>query len=289
MTTLIPKKLAIYYGYPSLVNGSAGNLNSAVNTFKNYDMVVFGAGLEQSTHPDHNNTISIINNSNMANTKAFGYIDSTLSINTFKNRVDLWTSMGVKGIFADRFGYDFSVSRAKQNQILNYIHSKNLIAFVDAWNVDDVFGNSINITYNPLATPSVINSNDWYLAQSYQIINGVYQNESDWKTKVDKMVNYKQTFGTKIATTTTYDTSPFDQSKMDYAYFSTVLYNFDAYSWGENNYSASDNLLPFRTRKIFYGNKFVVPISSNSGIYTHRTNIGFYLNTTTHTVDTLIP
>lgn len=42
---LLPGKLAIYYGYPSLVNGSNGNLNVATEVFNDYDIVVFGDGL----------------------------------------------------------------------------------------------------------------------------------------------------------------------------------------------------------------------------------------------------
>ncbi|ARF08692.1 hypothetical protein Catovirus_1_742 [Catovirus CTV1] len=286
MTTLTPKKLAIYYGYPSLVNGSAGDVNSAVNVFKDYDMIIFGSGLEEISHADHNKTCNII--SNILTTNVFGYIDSTISIHNFKNRVDKWLKMGVKGIFADKFGYDFSVSRSKQNQILDYIHSKSIIAFVNAWNPDDVFSSSVNVTYNPNGSPSVINSDDWYLAQSYQIINGVHQNVNDWKSKSDKMKNYKQVFGTKMACCTTYDISQFDQKKMDYAYFSTILYGFDAFCFGENNFSATNSLLPYRTRKQFYGSTFITDINSNSGIYKRNVNVGLFLNTNSHVIDTII-
>lgn len=285
---IIPKKLAIYYGYPSLVNNSSGNLISAVNIFRNYDMLIFGSSLEQLSHPDHNNTEFIIRHSSLANTKVYGYIDSILTTNQIKNRIDLWKSMGIKGIFVDRFGFDYSVYRTKQNLILDYIHSKNLEAFVNAWNIDDVFSNNIHPICNSQGIPSNINSNDWYLAQSYQIINGVHQNVNDWKSKSDKMIYYKQLFGTRMATTTTYDNSQFDQEKMNYAYFSTILFNFDAFSFGEHNFSASNSQLPYRTRKPFLGTKFVSNISEKNGIYTRETNIAIKLDTVNHTIDTLI-
>ena len=50
-----------------------------------------------------------------------------------QTKIDNWAAMGVKGVFVDRFGYDFGVSRANQNQIVDYIHSKNISAFVNAY------------------------------------------------------------------------------------------------------------------------------------------------------------
>lgn len=284
---MIPKILAIYYGYPSLINNSNGNISNAINILKNYDMIIFGSGLEQSSHSDHKNTKNIILHPNMINTKVYGYIDSTISINQFKNKTDNWQKLGVKGIFADRFGYDFSISRSKQNQILDYIHSKNLQAFVNAWNVDDVFGNNINIPSNPTGIVSHIGPNDWYLAQSYQIYNGVYQSVQDWKDKSDKMTFYKQKFGTKMATCSTWNTSQFDQSKMDYAYFSTILYNFDAYCFGEYNFS-TDSQLPFRSRKEFIGTNFVTNIVQNQNKFSRNFNVGIKLDTANHTINYII-
>lgn len=284
MTSInIPKKLAIYYGYPSLINGSDGNLSSAINVFKIYDQIIFGAGLEYTSHPDHNNTINIINNSNMSNVQSFGYIDSTISIDLFEERVILWKQMGIKGIFCDQFGYDFENTRADQNNILDYIHNNGLIAFVNAWNCDDVFASNIVPIYNTLGISSTINSNDWFLAQSYQIINNNYQTANDWLTRSDKLSTYSLSIGTKIAcVTTTDDSNQFDQNKMDYAYYSCALYNFHSFGWGEYNFSASTAQLLFRTRLPIYGTKFSGDIISNNGIFERQNNIGIELNTNDH-------
>src|SRR5258707_9542534 len=45
-----PARLAIYYGYPSLVNGSNGDVEKAAAVFSAYDVVVFGDGLEFADH-----------------------------------------------------------------------------------------------------------------------------------------------------------------------------------------------------------------------------------------------
>lgn len=195
--------------------------------------------------------------------------------------------MNVKGIFVDEFGFDFQIKRSKQNKMVKYVHSNGLIAFVNATDPDDVFGSFHIPIYNPNGVAPLVNSNDIYLAQSYQIVNGAFQIVSDWTTKANKMVTYKQQFGSKMACITTTDNSPFDQNKMDYAYFSTVLYNFDYFGWGEFDYSAMSTSLSFRTRKTFYGTNFINNINNSNGIYERNTNIGIKINVNNHTVDIL--
>src|SRR5437763_14843946 len=97
-------RLGIFYGYPSLVNGANGNISLAVDTFKLYNQLIFGADLENVSHSDHTKTTSIINDPNMSTVQIFGYVDSILSLSAFKKRVDLWKNMNVHGIFCDRFG-----------------------------------------------------------------------------------------------------------------------------------------------------------------------------------------
>src|SRR5689334_9511150 len=41
-----PRRLAIYYGIPSLVNGAAGDVERAAAVFAGYDVVVLGEGLQ---------------------------------------------------------------------------------------------------------------------------------------------------------------------------------------------------------------------------------------------------
>src|SRR5688500_20219405 len=43
---LWPAALAIYYGYPSLINGASGNVARAVAAFADYDVLVLGDGLQ---------------------------------------------------------------------------------------------------------------------------------------------------------------------------------------------------------------------------------------------------
>lgn len=278
MSKIENKKLAIFYGWPSTVNATF-TVPGAINVFKDYHLVVFGSGLEETTHPDHSNTASII--AGLTNTKVFGYVNSTLTLVDIKDKVDKWNAIGVAGIFCDIFGYDFGLTRSAQNDIVDYIHSKNLSAFVNAWNPDDVFAPSGNLVTH-------LGKLDWFLAESYQIINDDYQSTEDWISRSEKLVKYNKAVGTKIAGITTTVSGVFDQAKFDYAYFSFLLYGFDAFGWGEQDFSASSGQLPFRQRKRFFGDYYITPIANqDNAVLTRQTNVGFKINTITKTVDYL--
>jgi len=282
--SILPGKLAVYYGYPSLVNGANGNLNAAATVFSNYDIVVFGnslqfpqsysdhpeqnhyAGCDQNSHYDHNNTVGIIARLNNVGTKVYGYISiggentaslcGPLSIDEIKEHVDDWAAMGVAGIFLDEAEYGFGCSRERQNKVVDYVHRKRLSVFINAWNPDEVFGayrvgkiiyttGELNgrlstIAMNPKGTKAHLGGNDIYLLESYQIVTGNYEDPEVWWTRSDSTLNYKNKFGTHVATVTTPTVSKefdsiIDQDKFDYAWWSTFLYGFDYMGWGEAN------------------------------------------------------
>src|SRR5262249_4917486 len=72
--SLAPRTLLVYYAYASGINGTF-SVPGAAAAFGQYNYVVLGDGLEQVTHPDHANTVSILANPQMAGTTVFGYID----------------------------------------------------------------------------------------------------------------------------------------------------------------------------------------------------------------------
>ena len=95
----VPKYLAIYYGWPSLVQNSQGDLTKASNWFKQFDLVVFGDGIWKTTHGDHNNTVTIISNLIASKKKVFGYVDlgvTTQNLNQaqMQQAVNGWFAMG---------------------------------------------------------------------------------------------------------------------------------------------------------------------------------------------------
>ena len=95
----VPKYLAVYYGWPSLVQSSQGDLTKAINWFKKFDLIVFADALLNSSHPDYNKTVIIITNLRAYQKKIFGYVDlgvttQNLSLPQMYKAVDTWYGMG---------------------------------------------------------------------------------------------------------------------------------------------------------------------------------------------------
>lgn len=300
-----PKKLAVYYGAPLNVNGhvprwtaQGTDVSDIVAVFADYDLIVFGQDLEISlVGDDRANFIKVVTGLRNLNKEIFGYI--TLGVNMvnlteaqIKDRVDKWKALGVTGIFLDEAGYDFGVSRDRQNDVIQYIHSTaiGMNAMVNAWIPADV-----------LSGANELNSNDYYLLESFMVstsspigfvpfyqkaVGDRYQSAKDLSIAAGNV---------KVATLTTTNFDSFSdcqENQLPYAWWSTFAYGFDAMGWGEKNFSSGPhgvgmaNQLPFRTRPSVNPSTTSLTgnLSINNGIITQRTNNGLItINTRTHT------
>ena len=331
-------KLAIYYGFPSAVNGANGNVDAAVATFSAYDVVVFGDTLQlpqfdpsdplrnnpnydkactQNSHYDHDNTVAIIQRLTQLGVAVYGYVsiggENTARIcptlsplplpltpAQIQHFVDLWKAMGVTGVFYDEAGYDFGADRLRQNAAVDYAHSQGLRVFINAFRQADIFdpapvgqvtyvgnlaGQLSTLAMNPDGVATQLGPDDLSLLESYQIIQGSYNQPADWIQRADQALRFRRQFGTRFATVTTaLDYAPdcgFEQDKFDYAWWSTLLYGFDYMGWGEGfNFSAAgacDASLPLRARPAppGIGTAFVAPqVTHALALHTRQTTTG---------------
>jgi hypothetical protein len=180
-----PKRVAFYYGFPSAVNEAKGNVDRAVDAFKDFDLVVFGDTVEfpqfrgaasqvsnfgctQNSHNDHDNAQAIIDRLQdpSGHTHVFGYVsvggENTyractqdglpvpLTLGQIKERIDLWAAMNVTGVFFDEAEYGFGSSRKLQNAAVEYAHAKLLRAFINGYSPHDVFSTQVldRVTYS---------------------------------------------------------------------------------------------------------------------------------------------
>lgn len=303
----VPARLAIYYGFPSLINRSNSNLTQAIAAFANYDLIVLGDGVEfndiqpQRKPPgvgtaEHKLARRLIKQLQRSrrNTRIFGYIDlgnsQNLTLKELKNRVQLWANMGVKGIFLDEAGYDYGVTRARQNAIISFIHELNLSAFVNGFNPDDLFSDrAVPLNNlgggNPEGEPTELNRADIYLLESFQIRMGEYD-EGELNDRIRRALSYREQFGTRIfGVTTSQIGQSFEQAKFDYAWWGSLMWGLDGFGWGEPSFSSADNLMPYRT----------APTIGDLGVYTspvieqfpliYRETTGgrIFINTQNHT------
>lgn len=279
-TDLKPKNLLVYYGSPSRING-ATSIASAAGEFAKYDYVVLGDGFEKTYHVDHVNTVGILSDSSLGKTTVFGYIDlgvmtQNLSMAEVKLRVDEWKATGARGIYFDKFGYLFATSRARQNEAVDYAHSKGMVVLVNASNPDEAFGHSTSAMNPYPARPTRLGPSDFYLYQGHQIQGGTFEAEFAWRTKAELLNAYQSAIGFKILSVTTNDTNDvYDESKFLYSWHSALLFGHEATGWGEYAFSADDAVAPFRARPaIDPGASFVAPTVSSGSLLSRNTSQG---------------
>ncbi|WP_139490389.1 hypothetical protein [Brevibacillus dissolubilis] len=245
---MTPKKLAIYYGWPSLVN-DATTLQQAKDTFGQFDVIVFGDTIEDTSHGDHANTQEIIADLNTKGKKVFGYVDlgvstQNLTYEQLQAKVDAWDAMGVYGIFFDDAGYDYLVTRARQNTMVDYAHAAGLKVFMNAWRIDDVLA---DVDETGAAVPTKVGAGDWYLAESWLIAGGKYTSVSSWATKADKALAYHRSKGVEIAVVSTNvsrGATPTDSTTDPFkmAWWAAAMYGFP-FQWTDYSYSSGNNQL----------------------------------------------
>jgi hypothetical protein len=272
-----PARLAIYYGYPSLVNLSRGNVDMAAHAFSAYDVVVLGDGLEfadrkpgrypEGDPEEHQKTSEIIAEVRKRNptTRFYGYVSlgeipwpkgqqTALSPRELEERIQLWKQMAVSGIFFDEAGYDFPVvTRERQNLVVRISHQLGLSVFMNAYFVEHLFSLDNNPPYasgsekNPKRLAPLLDARDLFLLESFQVKSGTYEKAEAAEGRLTQALAYRRRYGTHIfATTTTTQEQPFSAEKFNYAWWTARLYDLDGFGWGEPNFAALNNSLPDR-------------------------------------------
>lgn len=238
-----PGYLCVYYGYPSLINNAKGDLKVASTEFSKFDLIILGDGLQNTTHPDHANTKTIVANLTAQKRLTFGYVDlgvstNNYSENTLRQQIDNWKQVGISGIMFDDAGFDYGVTRERQNVVIQHCRQQNLKVMMNAWNPDDVLGGN-----------SLMGENDYYLAESFLVGNNNYFDLNAWKKKADACHNYMKTKGVKIVCLATggeniapnLNTS----DSFSLAWTGTALYNFSYFQMTNFLYSANNNTVYF--------------------------------------------
>ncbi|MCK5801121.1 MAG: hypothetical protein KAI47_28230 [Deltaproteobacteria bacterium] len=243
MRTFPPAKLAIYYGWPSLVNGT-GSPEAAARVFATYSHVVFGWGLQDSHHGDHAKTASIIA-ALQGQTTFYGYIPlgeaTGLSPRKIKGAAKLWRKLAVAGVLLDEAGYDFGNTRKRQNQALDVIHAQGLKVIANAWRPGDLLS-TFPGPQNPKGTAIALGPGDILLYESYRIRDGAPEDDTAWRDKIADLASRPP--GTELWGIATGQT--FDPRDLHYLVYCGILDGLDAIGWGEPAFSATDNVLPER-------------------------------------------
>ena len=298
---LWPAAVAIYYGYPSLVNGASGDIDRAAATFADYDVVVLGDGLQfPDVDPrrrppgpgadEHRRSRAIVTRlrARSPSIEVYGYIDlgnsQQLTVGEIERRARLWSAMGVTGVFLDEAGFDFGVTRARQNAVIDLIHGLGLDALVNAFDPDDVFSAApvaLNGTGggNPTGLPSRLGPQDGYLLESFQVRLGQPESWSAFAARTEKAVAFRDRHKTRVFAITTTTESARDSTRLfRYAWWSAALWALDGVGWGEPAFGAANSELPARhrllDREALAGTRFVSAVEATATGFERRTDAG---------------
>ncbi|HPY03764.1 MAG TPA: hypothetical protein PK419_09655 [Spirochaetota bacterium] len=304
------KKLLIFYSWPNAIN-DAGLASDAVAAaaaeYGKYNYVVLNRTFSGSDCPQ--DTVSaIINHPSCKNTIFFGYIDlgmlassHRLEMSEIKTRIAAWNDMGVDGIFFDEYGFDYDVTRARQNEAIDAVHAvkskkrgKMLSVIANAWILDDVFSADVNSVSNPDGSESHMGSNDYFLLESFFISEGNYVDAASpvsLQSAIKKMndaTKYCASNGSMALTiTTNSDTALYDEDKFLYSWYAALILGAEGSAWGEYVFSAGGSALnssPFRSRPSQnFGSGYAGKITVNGNLIQRKTDTGtLYINTSTH-------
>jgi hypothetical protein len=265
-----PGELLAFYGWPTYINGAAGNVAAAAAELGRYDVVLLGGttkvrdpqtsqwvlvpGVEDPSHPDHAGTVALLADPAMAGTLVFGYVNlgvtnGGLTMTQVKARIDQWRAAGADGIHLDAFGYDWEVTRQRQNEAVAYVHSLDMPVLANSWFPADAFGSIVDEDHNPTGTPTLLGAGDYYMSESFRVRLGVLQDGEVWRAKADELAFYQAELGFGVMSVTTNNPSDvYSEQKFFAAWYAAAEYGHVATGWGEYWFSADDGLAPYRTR-----------------------------------------
>jgi hypothetical protein len=265
-TGAFPQRLAIYYGYPSLVNGAHGDLSHAVRVFSNYDVIVLGDGLEFDTPrpnaagpQEHRFTSLMIRALHRTPRRpvVYGYVPlgntQRLTLEEVTDRIDLWERMGADGVFFDEAGYDFGVTRERQNAAVAAAHARGLSACLNAFRPADVFletRTDLNAAGggNPNALPPLISARDAVLLESFAVRNGVPEPADSLEARTREALEGRARFGTRVFAIATSDGDGDHAAQAEFGWWAASVFGLDGYGWGMQWYSAAASQLPWMRR-----------------------------------------
>ncbi|MBI3969549.1 MAG: hypothetical protein HY329_28225 [Chloroflexi bacterium] len=234
------RSLALYYGWPSVVNGANGDVEVAAATFNRHGVVVFGDGLELPTHPDYQRTVAVLHRlRELGGARVFGYVDlgvrtQNLDLPTIVRYADAWRQIGVHGIFLDDAGADFGVDERRRDAALEGIRRLGLPVILNAHEPDDAFRGRVKLT-----------PEDGYLLESFQVSNGLIQSPEALLRKADRALELALQSGTELyAVATGPSDDPAVKVKRDYAWWTALLYGIDYFQYTTIDYSARTAHLP---------------------------------------------
>ncbi|MFE6745954.1 hypothetical protein ACFVGM_08895 [Kitasatospora purpeofusca] len=259
-----PHRLLVFYAPPISITTvgvpvGPNTVEHSALILTGWDHVVLGAGLQDQASPHHASTTAIIQRMRALNprTRVYGYIDLGMvgasahgySMTTLKSMVDEWFATGAHGIFLDQAGYAYQVTRARLNELLDYVHTKSDTsgAIVNDFDADSVMGATVDPAMNPSGAVTHMGPRDAYLLESWAAntdpavgYTDGYNSAAEIKRRGDLAAAYRAGLGVQLFTANIVEYERLDAATSE-GYFKTVealamIYALDAYDGASNIY-----------------------------------------------------
>lgn len=180
------KALLIYYGYPIAYKSMWEPTQVISEISATYKYWVVGHTYQDPSHEEYDSTVQIMQGVRANGVKLYGYIplgtsSYNYSLAQITTIVDQWKAIGVDGIFLDEYGYDYGVTRQRQIDVVNMVHSKGLPVCANAWVFEEFVSDTLAETgwpagdwkyerwlvNNPNNLPSPKQPGDSYLIENF--------------------------------------------------------------------------------------------------------------------------
>lgn len=163
-----------------------------------------------------------------------------------RQRAENWKQMGMSGVLLDDYGYDFATTRSRQVEAVESAHAQGLSVIANSWDPRHALDGEPGPA-NPKGAPSPLKKGDFYLYESYLVSNGEWTGFKSWRSKANTLAKVLGN-GVEVlsCTTATPLTSPADM--WQFTALCAWMEGHRASGWGEPNFSAGDNLAPWRER-----------------------------------------
>jgi hypothetical protein len=277
-------KILFYYGDIAAVNNMYST-QKAIDQFNKFDYVVGNPPSKNTTARQQ--AVQQALTAPSSKTKYFGYVQfggasggHTPTVAEIEAEIDDCASGGYYGVFLDMFGYDYvGVTRAKQNTIIDYIHSKGMKVFANSWFPEDTLSAVVNATANPSGTPTHLTTGDWCLIESfYQTSNNAYATSFiPFMAKYKSFVDMAAPLGVGVCTLAYgFDGATAAQSAADYqnAYLLTLGLGIKGFAYSPQQLTDQDvirDTLP----AVNVGSTLVAPFASaGAGLWNAITDEG---------------
>jgi hypothetical protein len=246
-------RLLIYYGIPRGVNGLWDDA-AAAELFCEYDLVVFGVGLQDPAHEYHASTVEIIQRMRARKPaiRVFGYIDlsvtvSNIPVDTMRHQVRQWRAVGADSVFFDLAGYTFGADRARQNTMVEDAHGLDMGTMLNADVPEHVLGSVVDARFNPRGAAPRLGPDDFFLLESWVVSTTAFASTGGYRWLVDAQrladtaISARRASGVKIAAVNSADYATVPEAMLR-LYFRmaqamAIAWNLDAYGFAPPGYS----------------------------------------------------